>query len=332
MSHAVIAQPLADPEVVIRGLDYPVGVAVQPQTNHVFVAEGVAARVVRIVDQRAEPVLLGFPRKARPMGSAMPEIGPRGMTFLNRSTLAVLGTGEKDRGDPLVIAEAPAPTDPPRTVETALQLTVADSNADQRWQLQGVTVVGSAVLCAMTSGNGRSGIARFMIQNPAELERSTSYGPCELFATINSANGDRLVCLTSSPRGELVAGHRAVAEPHEGRITFHRATDGMPLLQLATGVPTLTMLTYGPRRSGEAVSHLYALCGSRTEDGGGLYRLDAALADGQVRIRPQKLASLNRPTAMAWAGDGSLYVTILGNGAADATQPAGELIRFPSPF
>ncbi len=326
---SLIAQSPANPDVVIAGLDHPMGVAVQPQTSQVVVAEGGAARVVRIVGQHIEPIVIGFPLRARSTDAGIGAVGPRGLIFLDRSTIAILGTGEEDRGDPLVIVKVPASSDPPKTIEDALQLTVADANGDRRWQLQGVAVVGSAMMCAMTSPDGRSGVARFLIQNPAALGVATSYGPCELFATTESGRKERFVCLTSSPRGEMVLGHQVQAEQRESRITFYRATDGYPLLQLATGVPSLTALAYGPRQPGGAASHLYALDSSRAADGGGLYRLDAAFAEGQVGIQAQKLASLDRPTAMAWGADGALFVTLLGEEAAETAQPAGKLVRFP---
>lgn len=332
MTASLNAQPLANSDVIFAGLDHPFGVAVQPQTNRLFVAEGAAGRVVRITDQEAEPMVIGFPRRPRPTIEGIRDVGPRGLAFLDRSTLAILGTGEGDRGDPLVIVQVPDSSGPPQTIEAAPQLTVANASADERWQLQGVAVVSSAILCAMTSPDGRSGVARFLIENPAELDVATSFGSCELLATTETASNDRFVCLTISPRGELVVGQQIDAERREGRITFYRVTDGTPLLHLVTDLPTITALSYGPRRPGGAAPQLYALHGNRAEDGGGLYRLDAAFLDGQVRIRPAKLASLDRPTAMAWASDGTLYVTILGPEAVDATQPAGKLVRLsPAP-
>jgi hypothetical protein len=223
-----------------------------------------------------------------------------------------------------------APSDPPQPVEDALQLTVADANAERRWQLHGGTVIGSAILCTITSSDGRSGVARFAIQNPAELGLAASYGPSELFAARESAKNERFVCLTISPRGELVLGHQVEAQEPEGQITFYRVTDGAPLLRLATHLPGTTALTYSPRQAAALTPPLYVLNGHQTaSEGGGLYRLDAALVDRRLQIRPVQLAPLDHPTAMAWGSDGALYVTLLGIRSADSAEPAGKLVRFP---
>ena len=47
-------------KTVVGGLSNPCGVAVQPETGHVFVADSAAGRVIRVVDGKAEDVITGF--------------------------------------------------------------------------------------------------------------------------------------------------------------------------------------------------------------------------------------------------------------------------------
>ncbi len=46
--------------VLVEGLDNPSGIAVQPETGVVFVSDSGAARIVKIVDGKIEPVVVEF--------------------------------------------------------------------------------------------------------------------------------------------------------------------------------------------------------------------------------------------------------------------------------
>ena len=115
----------------------------------------------------------------------------------------------------------------------------------------------------------------------------------------------------------------------EGLLAFYRATDGRRLLQLPTGLTQVDALAYGARRTNAASPFLYALENAPAASGGGLYRLDAALAEGQAQVRSSRIAALQRPTALALANDGALYVTVAEADQPAASPPAGRLLRFP---
>jgi hypothetical protein len=90
----------------------------------------------------------------------------------------------------------------------------------------------------------------------------------------------------------------------------------------------LTSLVYGATGGEDQPPLLYALDGSWQKPGeGGLFRLDAALqTGGQTALKAVRIARLIRPTSMALAKDGSLFVTLLGPVDADS----GRLVRFAS--
>ena len=58
-SSSVMAEATVD--TVAGGLTNPCGVAIQPGTGTIFVADSGAGRVVRIVDGKAEAVITDFP-------------------------------------------------------------------------------------------------------------------------------------------------------------------------------------------------------------------------------------------------------------------------------
>jgi DNA-binding beta-propeller fold protein YncE len=82
-------------ETVIGGLSNPCGVAVQPETGHVFVADSAAGRVIRIVDGKAQDVITGFPKDVFGKGPFY-DVGPLGLVFLDKTTLVVGDGGFKD--------------------------------------------------------------------------------------------------------------------------------------------------------------------------------------------------------------------------------------------
>ncbi len=61
----VLGQEAAKPtgpaiSTLVEGLDNPAGIAIQPETGTVFVSDSGAARIVKIVDGKIEPVVVEF--------------------------------------------------------------------------------------------------------------------------------------------------------------------------------------------------------------------------------------------------------------------------------
>ena len=105
MTSLVLAEPKV--ETVAEGLNVPCGVAIQPGTGHVFVADSAAGRVVRIVDGKVEDVIVDFPIDKYGKGPTYP-IGPLGLAFVDENILAVGGGGYPDAKDKLRVYNIPA--------------------------------------------------------------------------------------------------------------------------------------------------------------------------------------------------------------------------------
>jgi hypothetical protein len=43
--------------------------------------------------------------------------------------------------------------------------------------------------------------------------------------------------------------------------------------------------------------------------------------------KPQKVSELDKPTAMAFDAEGTLYVTVVGSGEGEDTSGAGKLLK-----
>jgi glucose/arabinose dehydrogenase len=133
------------------------------------------------------------------------------------------------------------------------------------------------------------------------------------------------MALVVSKRGEMVVGESGTLDkPHDSAISFYNPKDkGRLLLTVATGLNDIVGLAYSPRSG-----NLYALDLAWSESKeAGLYRIDAARQGGQMSAKAVKIIALERPTALAFASDGTLYVTLLGNAAERAKEKTGQVVK-----
>ena len=110
------AQDDAVVETVVEGLNNPSGIAIQPETGHVFVADSGALRVIRVVDGKIEPVITGFTKDAYGK-SPIYDIGPLGLVFLDKDTLVVGGGGKPDGEEMIRVYKVPAVGEEPITAD-----------------------------------------------------------------------------------------------------------------------------------------------------------------------------------------------------------------------
>jgi DNA-binding beta-propeller fold protein YncE len=304
----------ADLQVVVDKLDRPCGVAVQPETGHVFVSESGTGRVLRVVEGRVEPAIVG-------LGVAAPDelprlnVSPSGLAFVNRDTLAV-GTGDRAAAeDELLFFSLPTAGSPAVESRTALARYLTTANdADQvggnYWGAVGTT----RALFATCHESGTQGwLVRVALQGgqPLGFDRFLALSPL--------ASASRPAAITISPRGELVVGLMGEAErERDARVVFLSINSRRLLLNLPAGLHDITGLTYG------SDGQLYAtdLAWHKPADGG-LFQLVSVLMNGKQSIEPRRVAALMRPTAVATTHEGVLYVTTLGD--TDAAGSTGTL-------
>lgn len=309
---------------VLEGLDNPCGVAVQPETGHVFVSDSGAGKVIRIVDGKPQDVIVGFKIDIYGKGP-MYNIGPLGLAFLNKDTLIVGGGDLPDGEEQLRTFTVPAPGAEPVSVEDA----TSSAGLPPEEELKGegnfyalvVSKGGDAVYVTSNGDDTKGWVAKATIKDGklGEFQR--------FIATKEAVEIDAPVGATFSSAGHLVIGQMGeINVPQDGMLTFYNPKDGKMLLNLPTNLYDITALAYSPK--GQLLALDFAWMKT---DEGGLFNLVEVKKERKQGVEARKVVALDKPSAMAFATDGSLYVTVFGTAEEGSEKKPGSLLRIELP-
>jgi DNA-binding beta-propeller fold protein YncE len=304
-------------ETVVDGLKNPCGVAVQPETGDLFVADSGAGRIIRVKvgqDGKAtqSDVVTGFGKDIYGKGP-MYDIGPLGLVFLDKNTLIVGGGDQVDVDELIYVFEVPeeGKTLTPGDAKVKLGPLGKTEQVQAEGNYYGLAIAGNAVFASANGDDTKGWIVKAPIEgsNFGDLERS--------IATKEAVNVDAPVALTTDKQGNLVVGQMGeINVPNDSLLSFYNPKDGKLKLNLETGLYDITGLAYSPK------GHLYATDFAwMASEEGGLFRLDAEGKGQDQTINAVKIAGLDKPTAMAFGKDGALYITIIGG------ETGGQLVR-----
>jgi hypothetical protein len=327
-------------ETLARGLDNPCGLAVRPGTPaggayELFLSESGAGRVVRLTTDKpaeATPAITGFP--IGEFGeSAKYKIGPLGLEFITRAKLAV-GTGGLPDGEDIVQVYALPPDGAPLSYEQA-DHQVGPTTAGPRSKTGEGNFFGLAkidddaekALFVTSKGDDAEG---WVLKASMTANKLADLQPFIATRRVTGVPTPAAVTVNPKPRAHyLVVGQIGeVAGERDSVITFYGPASGEPALSLKTGLFDIAGLAYS-LTSGD----LYALDFAWAEPrAGGVYRIDAAQVEGRESARAVKIASVQRPTALAFTPDGTLYVTAFGERNSVDAPPSGVLLKItPNP-
>ncbi|MBA2115034.1 hypothetical protein [Bremerella alba] len=319
---ATATQAQIKPEVILEGLKCPSGVAVQPETGTVFVAETAASQIIRVVDGKAEVVVKEFPHDEYGKGPVY-QIGPLGLAFINKSRL-VVGDGSLKDGEEVVRVY-----DVPENGKEALSADAgkktnplaADGDVPGEGNFYAVAVDADDVYTTANGDDKKGWVARLKLEKEGlgKLER--------YIATKESVDVDAPAAITISPRREVVVGQMGeINDQKDSLLTFYDQKSKKLLMSLPAEMFDLVGLAYSPK-----TGRLYGVDYSWADPKqGGLYRLDAVRRDGKQVVKATKLIDLDQPTALAFNDAGELFVTVFGNGdgADESKTPAtGKLLK-----
>jgi hypothetical protein len=303
-------------------LDNPSGVAVHSGTGQVFVTS--RQGVFRFVPSTRKIYLEveGFPTDIYGKGPKY-NIGPLGATLWGTDRL-IVPDGSRPDGEELVriykIEEA-LPAKPRKETEAEFTLGpikgTGDTNKGEGNFYQAV-VWNDAIYVTSNGDDTKGWIVSSKIADGKPGELTTT------IATKEATEVDAPVAIAVSPdKTQLVVGQMGeVNVPGDSLLTMYDK-EGKLVKKYKTGLHDITGLAYG------ANGKLYAtdFAWSDTTQGG-LFEL---VIEGE-EVKPKKIISLDRPTALAFDKDGALYITVFGTGKDTGDKPAGGLLKLDAGF
>lgn len=311
---ATEAKPSTTATIVLEGLNNPSGLAIQPETGVVFVADSGNHQIVKLVDEMAQPVITDFPKDVYGKGPKV-NIGPLGLLFIDKNTLVVGGGGKPDGEELLRVYTLPEDGSAIKAdaMKTSFRLEESEGVPGEGnfYALAG-TPSGIYVTC---NGDDMKGWV-----SKAALKDGDLTGYERYLATKEATDVDAPVGITVSPEGYLVVGQMGeITEPADSLITFYDENSKEMLLNLKTGLHDISGIAYSPRKQLYVLDYAWA---DPTQ--GGLFQIleDKEAEEG---IRVVKIMSLDKPTAMAFDADGSLYLTVIGE--AEEANSKGKLLK-----
>jgi hypothetical protein len=332
--------------VLATKLDHPSAVTVQPGSGDVLVSNTGAGEVVRFAGGKADAqstAITGFAHStSEPNDNPIAGVGPLGLAFVDPNVLAV-GTGEAKNGDQTIrIFELPKAS----TDAKPLGLDAAKSKLGPT-TVTGTTLAGAGNFYSLAVSEFAPPTLYATNRGPSErgwifksdIRNHTAASP--LTPNINTkieSHTAAPAALAVNPHGLLVVGHMGTLDqPHDSWLSFYNTkTEPVTLMvHYPTNLHDIVGLAYSPKSGA-----LYAVdfAAAHPADGG-VYRLDSGTVDRRSGVKSVKIAAIDRPTALAFSPENTLYVTSFGAAAESqseeskatsekpAAQTGGQLVK-----
>ncbi len=348
-------------EVLASGLDHPCGVAVRDDrddnTHEIFVVEGGAGRVVRLRKKKTDdsnvvqadgvsgkhfvPAVVDFKRSKWGAAPSYPS-GPLSIVYkqMKSGPAIIVGDGGQPLQDLSVrVYQLPEEQktaiscekfdekffvgfNPPADGETGDAKAIAELNPKTISYLQGLALSNNTLFVAV-NGEGPGQIMSADWNHTVKLRplpRDAAIGELgQPTAVAVDAHGNLTVARMgdwgSKPDSELT-----ILGPKSGKAMFQARYAGDGLLDTVA-------LAYSVKPiSSSLIRQLFTLDFAQSRpEAGGLFRVNAVEDGLKLGVTAEPLLKLDQPTAMAFAADGTLYVTIFGKSNQNAA--AGQLLR-----
>lgn len=315
---AVFIQGDAVSESLADNLINPTAVVVHPATGVPYLCESAAGRVVRFVDNKIEPVIIGFPTE---IFSTRPgyEIGPLGLHFLSNEIL-VVGEGGSAAGHDKIsffnvsdLSKALSHNDAAQALSLpALPGVLGEGN----FHSLAATENRLFVTCHGDDLKGWIGTIDVTLPSkPSDFKRA--------IATFPYTNAHAPGAIAISSDGQVFVAIQGELTVRNDSVIAVFDVDGNPIAKFYTGLNDIVALAFDPKSN-----RLFALDFSAIEPSdSGLYEITDWNAKKQS-CQVKKLVSLKNPTSMAIGKNGELYVTEIRSPQKDSINTfTGSLSR-----
>ena len=272
---------------------------------------------------KAQVEIGGFPTDIYGKGPKY-NVGPLGLAFWDDEHL-IVGDGTRPDGDELVriykIGKEAAhkdlvPIHEDAAVATLGPIKASEESAKGEGNFYGVATNGKVIFITCNGDDTKGWIAKRTAAEgkPGALKLS--------IATKVATEVDAPVPVIFGPYGDLIVGQMGEVStpPGDSLLTIYDPETGKLKKKYKIGLNDVAGLAYSPK-----TKKLYATDYSWSDPkAGGLFRLDI---NGD-EVKAVKIASLDKPTALAFDKSGALYVAVFGTVAEGSDKPAGALLKF----
>lgn len=307
------------------GLDNPWGISVRPARSavgqfEVFVAESGAGRILRFLSgdsSTSEPVIEGFETAVADDTHSL-QLGPVALAFITRNKLAVTLAHRQEARVYVIPNEAK-----PMSFEDYdhLAVSLATSSEPTGSGIHAIAATDTVAYLATDADSPKTRLLQAEIganrlKRLVPLVKSNESQP-RPFSALEVTPSDR-------PSFVVVAQSNLDTEPSTSELVFISPDRGKEVLCLETELSDVSALAYSPS------GNLYAVnCNWEGPGQGGIYRLDDARSEGRQYCRAVRIASADRPVALAFASNTELFVTCLG---PNDQESSGSVLRINGSF
>ncbi len=322
VAQAAVADDQVRVTTILEGLDNPTAVAISPNGD-LFLAEYGAGRVVRVVGSKTEDVVTGFS-----------DSRPQCLAFIDAETLLVGEGGPADGGSR--VREYTVPKYGESIAASESRAVMGPWPVEANAANDSVGVAAMAVLADKEADNTTIYVVSQAVDPKGWVGR-VRWSPRKTDFSIEPLLATRELTQVASPAAMtlglhrrhpilLVANQGGADAAADSVLGFYDLRTSQLLLGMSAGVRDVRAIAYSTR-----TPQLYAVDFSGSEPTeGGLFRLDQSFVDGKQSIKPKRIVTLERPTSLVFAPNGSLFITVAGPPATDGSSKSGKLLKIDS--
>jgi hypothetical protein len=302
---------------VAMGLKSPCSVAVRPDgaadQYEVFVADAGAGKVVKFATNnpgKSTDVVSGFTIPQANNGNGA-QTGIQSLLFLDH--LRLLVTGTDDDAEPFFqLYELPESYTPLSSDQhkADVRLSAGKKNdANGIRTLSGIARTqpnekfGDVLIVPSRADTGSDGLVVIPVRAGMLAE--------PVAVQLTNPGGDLAIdAITAAKSGYIALAGRAEKSDESSVLAFVNPLDRSVVMQVPIALERIVALAYNPK-----TGNLYAAnSATSNKSHSGIFRVDATENNGALACKLKKVASVETPTALAFAPNGTLYITVSGQG------------------